>query len=90
MGTANWSEVAQKVIQHGRNWPQARALLLSYDLTLESVTAGDAESAASLWNESSHLSVGDRLCLALALRLKTQVLTADARWGRDDPVVQIR
>jgi len=26
-GTANWSEIAQKIRAHGRDWPLARSLL---------------------------------------------------------------
>ncbi len=32
-GAANWSETAQKVMQHGGDWPLARGLLQSYAIT---------------------------------------------------------
>lgn len=48
-GTANWSEVAQKIRAHGRDWDLARALLASYDLRLEPVSVADAELAAATW-----------------------------------------
>ncbi len=89
-GAANWSEVAQKVRSHGRDWGQARALLLSYDLVVEPVTVADAEQAASLWREGAGLSLGDRLCLAIGTRLGATVWTADRQWGTADPVRQIR
>jgi ribonuclease VapC len=88
--TANWSEVAQKVRAHGRDWSLARALLASYDLHLEPVTVADAELAAATWSPGSGLSLGDRLCLALAQRLGGTVWTADAAWGSTETVRQIR
>lgn len=89
-GTANWSEVAQKVRAHGRDWSLARALLASYELQLEPVTADDAEQAAATWSPGSGLSLGDRLCLALARRLQATAWTADAAWGTGEAVRQIR
>jgi ribonuclease VapC len=46
---ANWSEVAQAIRAHGRNWDLSRALLASYELRIEPVTAADAEWAARRW-----------------------------------------
>lgn len=80
-GAANWSEVAQKVHHAGRNWELSAALLASYDLAVEPVTLADAETAAMLWTPDAGLSLGDRLCLALGLRMETEVMTADQRWG---------
>lgn len=86
----NWSEVAQKVRASGRDWDLSRALLLSYDLRIEPVTAEDAERAARSWRAGSGMSLADRLCLALAHRLGAPALTADGHWGVAPPVVQIR
>ena len=85
---ANWSEVAQKVQASGADWALSRALLLSYELSVESVTREDAEAAALLWATGSGLSLADRLCLALTNRLAATVWTADAAW-RDLPNVQL-
>ena len=90
VGAANWSETAQAVRARNRDWPLARLLLHSYDLTIEPVTADDAEWAAERWRSGEGLSLGDRLCLAVADRLGRDVLTADRRWGEDGRVVQIR
>ena len=67
-GAANWSEVAQKVLSHGRNWHLARALLISFDLHVEPVTADDAEWAARRWRSGEGLALADRL-RALSPRL---------------------
>lgn len=87
---ANWSETAQKILAAGRNWQSARALLLSYGLLIEPVTADDAEWAAHRWQPNEGLSLADRLCLALAERLDARVLTADSGWGSRGRITQIR
>jgi PIN domain nuclease of toxin-antitoxin system len=87
---ANWSEVAQKSLAAGRDWEAARALLHSFDLRVESVTAEDAEWAARRWRSGEGLSLADRLCLALAHRLGVDAYTADAAWGDADGIRQIR
>lgn len=87
---ANWSEVAQKMNAAEQDWAPARALLLSYGLTVEPVTADDAEEAARLWRPGSGLSLADRLCLATGQRLGTIIWTADTAWGSTNSVRQIR
>jgi ribonuclease VapC len=89
-GAANWSEIAQKVHAHGRNWDLARSLLASYGLRVESVTAADAEWAARRWARGEGLSLADRLCLALGDRLDADVWTADQAWGTGKRIKQIR
>lgn len=89
-GAANWSEVAQKVMAAGRDWDLARALLVSYDLTIEPVTADDAERAARRWKAGDGLSLADRLCLALADRTSAPAYTADTAWGHGEGIEQIR
>jgi ribonuclease VapC len=46
-GAANWSEVAQKVRGAGRDWELVRALLVSYDVRVEPVTADTTWGAGS-------------------------------------------
>lgn len=89
-GAANWSEVAQKVIAADRDWELVRGLLSSYDLAVEAVSEEDAEWAARRWRRGEGLSLGDRLCLALAERVDESVLTADRTWGTSERVRQIR
>lgn len=87
---ANWAEVAQKVTSKERDWTVVRSLLLSYAMRIEPVTIDDAELAASVWSRHRHLSLGDRLCLALGERLDAIVLTADSAWGAGGRIRQIR
>jgi PIN domain nuclease of toxin-antitoxin system len=89
-GAAGWSEVAQKIRAHGRNWDLARALLASFDLEVEAVVVADAEWAAARWISGEGLSLADRLCLALGERIDGEVWTADRTWGTDGRVRQIR
>ena len=87
----NWSEVAQKLRAAGADWNAARDILLSYPLTIEPVTAADAEEAAGLWRRGSGLSLADRLCLALGHRLAAdRIVTADRAWAEMDGVQVIR
>ncbi len=89
-GAANWSEVAQKVLAANRDWDLVRALLVSYDVRVEPVLTDDAEWAAHRWRRGEGLSLADRLCLALAERIDTDVLTADTQWGSGGRVRQVR
>lgn len=90
VGSANWSEVAQKVMARGGDWQVAAALLRSYGLRIEPVDERDAEHAAALWKSGTGLSLGDRLCLALGARLGVTVLTADRGWGDSEGIEQLR
>ncbi len=80
IGAANWSEVLQKVRQHDGQPGVVARLLISFGLRVEGVSQEDGERAAELWVAQTALSLGDRLCLALALRLDSAVATADAAW----------
>ena len=93
IGAANWSEVLQKARQHGVRAGVVARLLASFGLQVVDVTADDAQIAAELWRAGTSLPLGDRLCLALGLRLRLDVATADGAWGGIDggpPVILIR
>jgi PIN domain nuclease of toxin-antitoxin system len=89
-GAANWSEVAQKIRAHGRNWDLSRSLLASYGVQVEAVTLADAEWAASRWAPGLGLSLADRLCMALGDRLDADIWTADQAWGTGGRIRQVR
>ena len=80
IGAGNWSEVLQKARQHGAQPGLVARLLTSFGLRVVDVTAEDAERAADLWVPGSALSLADRLCLALGLRLGVAVVTTEAAW----------
>lgn len=81
IGAANWSEVLQKVRQHGAPAGVVARLLASFGLTVVGVTRADGEIAADLWQRGTSLSLADRLCLALGVRAGLPVATADAAWA---------
>ena len=81
IGAANWSEVLHKARQHGAPAEVVGRLLASFGLTVVEVTAEDAEIAAGLWRRGTVLSLADRLCLGLGMRMDLQVATADAAWA---------
>jgi PIN domain nuclease of toxin-antitoxin system len=91
IGAANWSEVLQKVRQHGAPAGVVARLLASFGLTVVDVTRADGELAADLWDRGTPLSLGHRLCLALGVRTGLPVATADAAWTtiEDGPEVML-
>lgn len=93
IGAANWSEVLQKVRQHGAPAGVVARLLASFGLTVVDVTPADAEIAADLWHRGTLLSLADRLCIALGVRAGLPVATADAAWTELEggpPVILVR
>jgi PIN domain nuclease of toxin-antitoxin system len=89
-GAANWSEIAQKIRAHGRNWDLSRSLLASFGVQVEAVTITDAEWAARRWAPGEGLSLADRLCMALGDRLDADIWTADQAWGTMGRIRQLR
>ncbi|MFV0308780.1 MAG: PIN domain-containing protein [Desertimonas sp.] len=89
-GAANWSEIGQKVLMHGRDWTLVQALFDGYDLTVDPVTRADAGWAAARWRRGEGISLADRLCLALGARTGESVLTADREWAGFEGVTLIR
>jgi ribonuclease VapC len=89
ISAANWSEVLQKIKTNGGDPGRQSVLLAAMGLAVEPLTIEDAKVAASLYGATKQagLSLGDRCCLALAVRLETSALTADKAWaGLDLPV----
>jgi ribonuclease VapC len=82
--TVNYSEVVRKLNGRGFNTDETVRLLARTEMVVEPFTARDAEIAASLHHDASRfgLSLADRACLALALRLSVRVMTADQSWAK--------
>lgn len=89
MGAANPSEVLS-TFNGSAEVSLVEAILSARGVTVEPVTREDARLAAGLRSSSPALSLGDRLCRALAARRGDLVLTADRAWGASGTVVQIR
>ncbi len=95
ISAANWSEFVQKVLQRGIRIEGMRQELEGAGLRIMPVTAEHAEAAAGLWSATRAfgLSLGDRLCLALALAHQATAYTADRAWTQAKvgvPVVCVR
>ncbi|MEV6228341.1 type II toxin-antitoxin system VapC family toxin [Saccharopolyspora shandongensis] len=92
MSAVNWSELAQKLTQHGADARRTCDRLRTIGVLVEPFTAEDALCSGELWphTRSFGLSLGDRACLAVALRLDAPVMTADKAWRDIDVRVPIR
>lgn len=85
VSAATLAEVLGKVADRGLGVDEQTALLAALGIRVEPVTAEDARRSARLRALDTTagapvLSLGDRLCLALAWRLDVVVLTADRAW----------
>lgn len=93
LGTANLAEVVGTLVDTGVDVLRVRPLLVSAGVTIETLSAEDAELAGALRSVPGGraLSLGDRCCLALALRLdQAEVLTADRAWMELDLPLRVR
>jgi ribonuclease VapC len=91
LSVVNWAEVLSILGERGQD-----VVSVSADLRLNGLVGGaielipftfdDAELVATLRAITKRfgLSLGDRACLALALRLKLPVLTSDRSWTKLD------
>ena len=91
MSAANAAECGAKLVE--RNLPPAPLLdqLRLHGVEVVPVTAADALRAAEIhvMTRARGLSLGDRLCLALASRRGLSVLTADRVWAEVDVDVDV-
>jgi len=93
VSSVNWAEVLQKVIARGARGPEDVGEDLQYlGLDVMPFTIDDAARASGLWSmgRSAGLSLGDRACLSLALRLGLAALTADRRWATLEIGVEVQ
>jgi ribonuclease VapC len=97
IGAANWAEVLSKVAESGGE-PEAliRELeacgLLGQALEVLPLLPEDSLAMARLRpsTKALGLSLGDRACLALGLRLGRPILTTDQAWGKLTLPVDVR
>lgn len=92
MSSVNLSEVLTKCIENSANADFAEAQVMRLGVTVVPFNTEDAMTAAKLrpLTRNRGLSMGDRACLALALRYNLPVLTADRPWAELDVGVDIR
>lgn len=82
VSAANWAEILQKTRQYGADPDEVGLMLRSLGLEVVDVTPEDGEQAAAIWEKGLPLSLGDRLCLALGMRLRLPIVTLDALWAK--------
>ena len=87
----NWAETLSRLVEAGATAADAggrirRLGILGRKLKVVPLTRPDASEIARLRPLTRHLglSLGDRACLALGLRLGLPVLTTDRVWARLD------
>lgn len=88
----NLAEVLSKLADLGNDPAEARIQLDEVGNAVEQLTEADCVEVARLrpLTRALGLSLADRACIALAMRLDVPVLTADRLWAQADLDVEVR
>lgn len=84
VSSVTYSEVLAKLLEHGFTPADADATWSGLPLDIEPLSAEQARAAAGLRPATRPLglSLGDRVCLALARERQLPAVTADRSWAR--------
>ena len=84
LSAVNLAEVLSTLVHRGLAIEKAQSLLAPYALPIAPFDSELAQITGSLRKDTASLglSLGDRACLALGLREKAAVYTADRNWSR--------
>lgn len=82
VSAANQAEVIAKALDRGVAPESIKIILSELAYTVTDIRAEDGAQAGWMRAQTRQmgLSLGDRLCLAVAQRLKARILTADRPW----------
>ena len=91
ISAVNASEVVARIVDLGASAEEARASLLGFGLEIRPFDAALAVAAGLLRpaTRGQGLSLGDRACMALAIREQARVVTADRAWAALDLDVEV-
>lgn len=91
ISTVNLAEVLARLQDFGTPESEAESAVARLDLRVVPFDEAQARQAAHLRPQTrgAGLSLGDRACLALGLRLGCPVVTADRAWATVDVGVEI-
>nr|WP_010304025.1 type II toxin-antitoxin system VapC family toxin [Candidatus Odyssella thessalonicensis] len=83
MSSLNVSEVASVLLDSQMSLPECEEIIFPLISHLIPFDASQALMAASLEKQITHkgLSLGDRACMALGIKMKLPVYTADQVWA---------
>ncbi len=92
LSAVNASEVVARLVERGASEEDARAWLRAFGLPIRPFDEGLAIAAGLLrrTTRKQGLSLGDRACLALAMREQALVLTADRSWATLELDVEVQ
>jgi ribonuclease VapC len=92
MSTANLAEVLSKAEEWGGDAAALLKEIARLPINMVALSVGTAVGAARLrpLTKPLGLSLGDRICIALAEEMQCDVLTADKRWRNASLKVKVR